>query len=114
MRETDGTEFTVTITQDIVTIDPVPQFRRPLAKHLADAHCRWLELSFTSDWLFPPSDSQELVRALLRNAARVSYCNGAAFQQSHFVTLVPQIGARCRACDDKSHEANCEQKSPTS
>ena len=27
MRETDGSEFTVTITQDIVTIDPVPQFR---------------------------------------------------------------------------------------
>ena len=27
VREIDGTEFTVTITQDIVTIDPVPQFR---------------------------------------------------------------------------------------
>ena len=27
VRETDGSEFSVTITQDIVTIDPVPQFR---------------------------------------------------------------------------------------
>ena len=27
MREIDGSEFKVTITQDIVTIDPVPQFR---------------------------------------------------------------------------------------
>ncbi len=27
MRETNGTEFTVDITQDIVTIDPVPQYR---------------------------------------------------------------------------------------
>jgi hypothetical protein len=28
MREVDGTEFTVTITQDVVTIAPVPQWRR--------------------------------------------------------------------------------------
>jgi C-terminal processing protease CtpA/Prc len=27
MRETDGSEFTVEITKDVVTIDPVPQFR---------------------------------------------------------------------------------------
>ena len=42
---------------------------------LSVARCRWLLASFTSDWLFPPEQSRELVRALLCNAAPVSYCN---------------------------------------
>jgi homoserine O-acetyltransferase len=34
-----------------------------------------LVLSFTSDWLFPPYMSQEMVYALARNRREVSYCN---------------------------------------
>ena len=46
-----------------------------LAERLRPAQCRWLLISFTSDWLFPPEQSQEIVRALLANEKPVSYCN---------------------------------------
>lgn len=34
-----------------------------------------LVISFTSDWLFPPYMSQEMVYALARNQRQISYCN---------------------------------------
>ena len=32
-------------------------------------------MSFTSDWLFPPDQSRDIVNALVANNAPVSYCN---------------------------------------
>ena len=46
-----------------------------LADRLAPAACRWLLLSFTSDWLFPPDQARQIVHALLARAKPVSYCN---------------------------------------
>jgi homoserine O-acetyltransferase/O-succinyltransferase len=46
-----------------------------LASNLHPARCRWLILSFSSDWLFPSDQSRDLVHALLANNAPVSYCN---------------------------------------
>ncbi len=46
-----------------------------LRANLASAKCRWLVLSYTSDWLFPPEQSREIVRALLAQRAPVTYCN---------------------------------------
>jgi len=46
-----------------------------LAAALRSARCRWLVQSFTSDWLFPPEQSLEIVNALIANNAPVSYCN---------------------------------------
>ena len=46
-----------------------------LINRLRGTMCRWLFLSFTSDWLFPPFQSQELVEAALRCDKRLSYCN---------------------------------------
>jgi len=48
---------------------------RDLADRLAGAACRWLLISFTSDWLFPPDQSGEIVDALLANDRPVSCCN---------------------------------------
>lgn len=42
---------------------------------LARSRCRWLVLSFTSDWLFPPRQSRQLVDALIATGRPVSYCN---------------------------------------
>ena len=36
---------------------------------------RWLVISFSSDWLFPPDQSRDIVGALIANDAAVSYCN---------------------------------------
>jgi len=46
-----------------------------LTDALQPARCRWLILSFSSDWLFPPDQSRDLVDALLASNAPVSYCN---------------------------------------
>lgn len=46
-----------------------------LSKTLENSDCRWLVVSFSSDWLFPPSQSQSIVRALISNKSPVSYCN---------------------------------------
>jgi homoserine O-acetyltransferase/O-succinyltransferase len=59
-----------------------------LAVTLRPARCRWLIVSFTSDWLFPPEQSQDLVNALLANRAPVSYVNVAS-DCGHDAFLLP-------------------------
>ncbi len=46
-----------------------------LAEKLAVSKCRWLIVSFSSDWLFPPEQSRQLVDALIAKDKPVSYCN---------------------------------------
>ena len=46
-----------------------------LAQVMRGTMCRWLFLSYTSDWLFPPFQSQELVNATLSSDKRISYCD---------------------------------------
>jgi homoserine O-acetyltransferase len=46
-----------------------------LAKNLAVTRCRWLVISFSSDWLFPPGQSRRIVDALIANNLPVSFCN---------------------------------------
>jgi homoserine O-acetyltransferase len=41
----------------------------------ADTLARWLVMSFSSDWLFLPFQSREIVNALIANNKPVSYCN---------------------------------------
>jgi homoserine O-acetyltransferase len=40
---------------------------------LAQATCKFLLVSFTTDWRFSPARSREMVRALLDNKRDVSY-----------------------------------------
>ena len=46
-----------------------------LEEALGRTKSRFLVISFTSDWLFPPRQSQELVNALLKKGKDVSYGN---------------------------------------
>lgn len=46
-----------------------------LVQSLEKTLCRWLVVSYTSDWLFPPFQSRQLVDALLACNKQVSYCN---------------------------------------
>ncbi len=41
---------------------------------LASATCRWLFLSFSSDWLYPPSASKQLADALMARSCSVTRC----------------------------------------
>jgi homoserine O-acetyltransferase len=46
-----------------------------LAAVLGRSACRWLFISYSSDWLFPPDQSRDMVNALVSLEAPVSYCN---------------------------------------
>ena len=46
-----------------------------LCASLQPSDCRWLVVSYSSDWLFPPFQSQQIVDALLASRQPVSYCN---------------------------------------
>jgi homoserine O-acetyltransferase len=45
-----------------------------LRRALAPAQCRWLFLSFSTDWLYPPEASRRLVDALIADGRLVSLC----------------------------------------
>ncbi|MCK6557141.1 homoserine O-acetyltransferase [Candidatus Binatia bacterium] len=63
---------TLSMAMDLFDLGATPE---RLHAVLARSQCRWLVTSFTSDWLFPPEQSRELVAALLATNRRVSYCN---------------------------------------
>ncbi len=59
-----------------------------VAASLRSSQCRWLIVSFTSDWLFPPAQSQQLAHALIALNKPVSYCNVAS-KCGHDAFLLP-------------------------
>ena len=63
---------TLTMAMDLFDLGGTPA---ELAAAFSRARCRWLVMSFSSDWLFPPSQSRDIVNALLANGASVSHCN---------------------------------------
>ncbi|MAJ24818.1 MAG: homoserine O-acetyltransferase, partial [Rickettsiales bacterium] len=54
--------------------------------------CRWLIISFNSDWLFPTSESRQLVSALNANACNVSFVEIES-ERGHdsFLLKVPRL-----------------------
>src|SRR5205807_1391659 len=63
---------TLSMAMDLFDLGGTPA---ELAAAFRPSRCRWLVMSFSSDWLFPPEQSRDLVNALLANSAPVSYCN---------------------------------------
>ncbi|HVO26333.1 MAG TPA: homoserine O-acetyltransferase [Candidatus Margulisiibacteriota bacterium] len=49
--------------------------REQLRAVFARSQCRWLVISFSSDWLFPPEQSRQIVAALIAANHPVAYCN---------------------------------------
>ena len=62
----------LSLAMDLFDLGKTPE---ELSKNLARSECRWLIVSFTSDWLFPPEQAQELTQALIGLRKPVSYCN---------------------------------------
>ena len=61
------------ITRALDYFDPARDFGGNLSEALARATCKFLLVSFVTDWRFAPSRSRELVKALLDNQRDVSY-----------------------------------------
>jgi homoserine O-acetyltransferase len=61
------------ITRALDYFDPARAFGGDLSLALRRAACKFLLVSFTTDWRFSPKRSRELVKALLDNQRHVSY-----------------------------------------
>lgn len=46
-----------------------------LSEAFANANCRFMVISFASDWLFTPEQSEEIIDALAATGKDVNYCN---------------------------------------
>jgi homoserine O-acetyltransferase len=66
------------ITKALDYYDPASATGGNLAKAVAPAQCKFLVVSFTTDWRFPPARSREIVKALVDNRHDVSYAEIAA------------------------------------
>ena len=64
----------ITISMAIDNFD-LGNTRADIKRALKKTMCRWLILSFSSDWLFPPFLSQKIAEALIALDKRVNYCN---------------------------------------
>ncbi|WP_416560025.1 homoserine O-acetyltransferase [Limnohabitans sp. yimb22184] len=61
------------ITRALDYFDPARAFGGDLSQAFARARCKFLLVSFTTDWRFSPARSREMVKALLDNHRDVSY-----------------------------------------
>ena len=61
------------ITRALDYFDPARAQGGDLAKALAVAQCKFLLVSFTTDWRFSPARSREIVQGLIANGRDVSY-----------------------------------------
>ncbi len=64
--------LTLTMAIDLFDLGPTPE---ALSAALGGSRCRWLVISFTSDWLFPAFQSREIVDTLVRTGRPVTYSN---------------------------------------
>ena len=65
----------LTLTMAIDLFDLGDTREKLVRPRWSQSNCRWLLMSFTSDWLFPPFQSQEMVDSLIATNKPVSYCN---------------------------------------
>ncbi len=64
--------LTLSTAMDLFDLGDSPQ---ALRQSLGATACHWLFLSFSTDWLYPPQASRQLVDALVAQTKPVSYCN---------------------------------------
>ena len=64
--------LTLSLAMDLFNLGEHPDELREV---FSRSQCRWLVMSFTSDWLFPAFQSMEIVRSLIDADKPVTYCN---------------------------------------
>jgi len=65
-----------------------------LIEAFANVKSRFLVVSFTSDWLFRPEQSQRMVNALIANGKDVSYCNiASSYGHDAFLLETDTVGS---------------------
>eukprot|EP01031_Cornospumella_fuschlensis_P024046 gene24046-29097_t len=91
------------ITRALDYFDPARAFGGDLSKALERAICKFLLVSFTTDWRFSPARSREIVKGLIDNRRDVSYAEIDA-PHGHDAFLLDDarylnVPGRCRMSD---------------
>jgi len=76
------------MTKALDYFDPSVDYQGDLSKAFANSDCRFLLMSFSTDWRFPPERAREIVTALLKARKQVSYLEIEA-DQGHDAFLLP-------------------------
>ncbi len=95
------------ITKALDYFDPATRTDGDLAAALASATCRFLVISFSTDWRFPAARSREIVKALVRERRDVAYAEIAApHGHDAFLLEDPQYHAVVRAWFERTAETD--------
>jgi homoserine O-acetyltransferase len=76
------------MTRALDYFDPAADFGGSLADALVRSQCRYLVVSFSTDWRFSPERSQELVEAMVKAGKDVTYAEIDA-PHGHDAFLIP-------------------------
>ena len=76
------------MTRALDYFDPTLNESTALSQVLSETSCKFLVLSFTSDWRFSPSRSEEIVDALIQAGKPVSYARLES-AHGHDAFLIP-------------------------
>jgi len=76
------------VTKTLDYFDPAVDFDGDLSKAFVNSNCKFLVMSFSSDWRFAPERSRELVECLLKARRDVSYLEIEA-DEGHDAFLLP-------------------------
>ncbi|GAB5498469.1 MAG: homoserine O-acetyltransferase [Pseudohongiellaceae bacterium] len=76
------------MTKALDYFDPSVDFDGDLSKAFLTSNCKFMLMSFSTDWRFPPERSRELVKHLLKAKRRVSYLEIEA-EEGHDAFLLP-------------------------
>lgn len=76
------------MTKALDYFDPSVDFDGDFSAALQQANCKFLVISFSTDWRFPPERSREIVNDLLKAGKEVSYLEVEA-DQGHDAFLLP-------------------------
>ncbi len=80
---------TISLAMDLFDLG---RTRRELLSTLRSSRCRFLVVSFSSDWLFTPAQSREIVNALAALDRSVTYCEITTTAGHDAFLLVDEIG----------------------
>ena len=109
-RNFDANTYLI-MTKALDYFDPSRGHNSDLNKALAPATCRFLVVSFTTDWRFAPSRSRELVDALITNQQPVSYIEVDAPQgHDSFLFPIPRYVNTLRGFLGKAETSHHGQK----
>ena len=93
------------MTKALDYFDPSVDFDGDLSKAFANSDCRFMLISFSTDWRFPPERTREIVTALLKAGKQVSYLEIEA-DQGHdaFLLPVPRYMQTLTTCLQRIHQ----------